>query len=114
MIPGMNPRDMQKVMKRMGIKQVELDASEVIIKMSDKDLVISNPQVSKVNMMGQETYQVVGEAQEVSKDVTPDINEDDVKTVMDQANCSNEEAAKILEENNGNIAEAILKIQGKE
>ena len=55
MIPGMNPRDMQRAMKRLGIKQEEIDAREVIIRTSDKEIIIQNPQVSKVNMMGQET-----------------------------------------------------------
>jgi len=52
MIPGINPREMQKAMKRLGIKQVEIDANEVIIRSSDKEIIIRNPQVSKVDMMG--------------------------------------------------------------
>lgn len=113
MFPGVNPREMQKVMKRMGIQQVEIEASEVIIRMQDKDIVINNPQVSKVNMMGQETYQIVGKAIEVARDSKPEINDDDVNTVMEQANCTKEEAEKSLEESNGNIAEAIMNLQGK-
>ena len=42
MFPGMNPRDVQKAMKRMGIKQVEIPASEVIIRCDDKNIVIYN------------------------------------------------------------------------
>ena len=53
MFPGMNPREMQKAMKRLGIKQEEIDAEEVIIKTAGKSLVIKNPHVSRVNMMGQ-------------------------------------------------------------
>ena len=34
----MNPREMQKAMKRLGIKQEEIDAKEVVIKTSGKDL----------------------------------------------------------------------------
>ena len=30
MIPGMNPRDMAKAMKKMGIKQEDIEALEVI------------------------------------------------------------------------------------
>lgn len=64
MIPGINPRDMQKAMKRLGITQQEIEATEVIIKTADAELVIHNPQVSKVNMMGQETFQIVGRVEE--------------------------------------------------
>jgi len=109
MIPGMNPREMQKAMKRMGIKQEEIDATEVIIKTTGNTLLIKNPQVSKVNMMGQVTYQIVGEVEELEE--VPEISEDDVNTVMEQAQCSKEEAEQVLEETSGNIAEAIVKLQ---
>ena len=113
MLPGMNPREMQKAMKRLGIKQEEIDAELVIIKTADKDLVIKNPHVSKVNMMGQETFQIVGDVAEVDKDVSTEINEDDLETVMEQTNCSKEQALEALEESKGNLAEAILRLQNK-
>ena len=113
MFPGMNPREMQKAMKRLGIKQEEIDAELVIIKTHDKDLVIRNPQVSRVNMMGQETFQVVGSIEEVEKDAKAEINEEDIDTVIGQTSCTKEEALEAIEESNGNLAEAILKLQNK-
>ena len=113
MFPGMNPREMQKAMKRMGIKQEEIDAQVVIIKTADKDLIIKNPQVSKVNMMGQESFQISGEIEEVEKEEDAKVNEDDVATVIEQTGCSREEAVEALEQCNGNLAEAILKLQNK-
>ena len=113
MLPGMNPREMQKAMKRLGIKQEEIDAEVVIIKTADKDLVIKNPQVSKINMMGQETIQVIGSITEVVRDAKDWVTEDDISTVMDQTNCTKEEAVEALEESSGNLAEAILKLQNK-
>lgn len=112
MLPGINPREMQKAMKRLGIRQEEIDAELVIIKTADKDLVIKNPHVSKVNMMGQETFQIVGDVTEV-ENIKTGINEDDIGTVVGQTNCSREEALEALEQANGNLAEAILKIQNK-
>src|SRR3989344_4066559 len=112
MFPGMNPRDLQKAMKKLGIQQQEIDATEVIIRTADKEIIITDPQVSKVNMMGQETFQVVGKIHERVKSTTPDITEDDVKTVMEQASVSKDKAKKALEESKGDIAEAILKLQG--
>ena len=110
MFPGVNPREMQKAMKRLGIKQEEIDAELVIIKTADKDLVIKNPRVSKVNMMGQETIQVIGSITEVEKS---SVKDDDIAIVMEQTNCSKDEALVALEESNGNLAEAILKLQNK-
>ena len=43
MLPGVNPRQMQQMMKKMGIKQEEIPAYSVIIKTQQGDLVIDNP-----------------------------------------------------------------------
>ena len=43
MMPGMNPRKMQAMMRKMGIAQQEIDATEVIIKCPDKEIVITEP-----------------------------------------------------------------------
>lgn len=102
---------MKQAMKRMGIKQEEIEATEVIIKTPDNEIVILNPQVSKVNAMGQETYQVVGEAHERERSSGTDISEDDIKTVMEQADCEKDKAEKALKASNGDIAEAILSLQ---
>jgi len=64
MLPGINPRQMRQAMKRMGIQQEDLEVKEIVMKLEDKELIFRNPQVAKVNMMGQETYQIVGEAEE--------------------------------------------------
>ena len=104
-MPGMNPRQMGKMMQKMGIKQEEIEASEVIIKTPGKNLVIKNPNVTKVDMMGQKTFQVIGEISEESP-----ISEDDINTVSEQANVSKEEAKAALEKHNGDLAEAIVEL----
>jgi nascent polypeptide-associated complex subunit alpha len=111
MFPGMNPRKMGQMMKKMGIQQVEIPATEVIIKTEEKDLIITNPQVSKVNMMGQETFQITGEVHEQEKSTAPEISEEDIKTVAEQTGCSEETAKTTLEETEGDLAEAILKLK---
>ena len=108
MFPGMNPRDMKNAMKRLGIQQQEIEATEVIIKTADKELVFQNPEVSKVNMMGQETWQIVGKSMERSREL---FSEDDVKTVMKQSNVTEEEAREALTNSNGDLAEAILHLK---
>lgn len=111
MIPGVNPRQMQQAMKKMGMKQEEIDAEEVIIRCDGKNIIISNPQVSKVIMMGQVSWQVTGQAREESLDTSVEITSEDITTVMEQAGVSKEEARKAIEEANGDLAEAILSFQ---
>ncbi len=108
MFPGMNPKDLQKAMKKLGIKQQEIEASEVIIKCPDKDIIINNPQVTRVNAMGQDTIQIVGDIQEVE---AQKFSDEDVKTVVEQTKVSKEKAKEALEENNGDIAKTILDLQ---
>ena len=112
MFPGVNQKQMQQMMKKMGMSQEEIEASEVIIKLPDRKLVISNPQVSKVNMMGQETYQVVGSpVEQALDDEQITINDDDIQTVVDQTGASKEDAKQAIEDANGDLAEAILALQ---
>lgn len=109
----MNPRDVQKAMKKLGIKQEEVDAQEVVIKTSDKEIVIQNPQVTKVNMMGQETFQVTGDIEERALSSDAEINEDDIKTVMQQASVTQEEARDAIESNDRDLAKAIMALKSQ-
>ncbi|MBS3133342.1 nascent polypeptide-associated complex protein [Candidatus Woesearchaeota archaeon] len=106
MFPGMNPRAVEQAMKKMGIRQVDIPASEVIIKSEGKDIVIANPKVVKVNVMGQDSFQITGNVEE--RPATVEISEDDVKTVSEQTGVSDEDARKALEESNGDLAAAIM------
>jgi len=108
MFGGMNPRQMQKMMKQMGISQEEVAAEEVIIKQADKDLVISEPNVVKVMMGGQETFQIVGKISERAREA---FSKEDVQMIMDQTGATSDEAASALK-SEGDIAKAILKIKG--
>ena len=102
-----NPKMMEKAMRQMGIQTIEIPATEVIIKTPEKEIVISNPQVSKVTMGGQETFQIAGEVSERSPEK---FSNEDIKMIVEQTGCSEEEAAGALEET-GDIAEAILKLK---
>ena len=106
---GMNPRDLAKAMKKMGIKQDEIEAEEVIIKCPDKEIIVKNPQVVRINAMGQDSLQISGEI--IEQEATAQISEEDIKTVASQANVSEENAKKALEENNNDLAQAIMSLQ---
>ncbi len=115
---GMNPRQMQQAMKKLGIKSEEMkDVEEVIIRMQDRSLVIKKPDVTMMEVQGQKTYQVVGEPEVIEGDVEIStepigivIPEEDIELVAAQANVSYEEAKRALEECNGEPAEAIIKL----
>ncbi len=110
MLPGMNPKKMQAMMKQLGIRQVDIPATEVIIRTEDKEIVITNPSVAKVNMMGQENFQISGNIQERAISTTPEISQDDVKTVMEQANVDEAKAKEAIQKADGDLAEAIINL----
>lgn len=107
----MNPRKMQQMMKQLGIQQVEIPATEVIIKTKDKIITITNPSVSKVNMMGQENFQISGEVHEEEVSSVPNISDEDIRTVMEQTGTSKLTAQKAIEDAHGDLAEAILNLK---
>ncbi len=111
MFPGISQKQMKQAMKQMGMQQIEIEADEVIIRQKDKDIIISNPSVQKIKMMGQESYQISGDESVQERIIKVEINEDDIKTVMEQANVSEEKAKQALEEAEGDIATAILSLQ---
>jgi nascent polypeptide-associated complex subunit alpha len=103
-----NPKQLEKMAKRMGIETTNIDAREVIIRTFEKDIIISSPQVARVNMMGQDTWQISGDVTERS---SQPFTDDDVKIVTQQAGCSEDDARSALEETGGDIAQAILKLK---
>ena len=108
MLP-LNVKQMKKMIKQMGIDITEIDAKEVIIRTSSEELVFKNPSVTKVSGRGIEMFQIMG-SYEVIKKIQ--ISEEDVKLIMEQAGVSEEEARKALEEANGDLVEALMKLKG--
>jgi len=120
---GGNLKQMKAMLQRMGIKMEEIEASEVIIKRTDgKNLRITNPEVSKIIMQGNVLFNVAGKVEEIAGQKIPveainqedekvEITDDDINLVMAQTGCNYETAKKVLEENEGDIASAILKVK---
>jgi len=108
MFGGINPSQMQGMMKKMGISQTPLDVKRVIFEMDGQKLIIDEPSVIRVKMQGTENYQVSGETriEEESK-----FSEEDVKMVMEKTKKSKDEVEKFLEENEGDIALAIIELR---
>jgi len=126
MFPGMNPAKIQGMMKKMGISQTPLNVNRVIFEMEDGNLVIDEPSVMRVMMQGQETYQVSGEAKSPRDDSSKDdpvgpsgepeeteekFSEEDVAMVVEKTGKSEEEVKNFLDENDGDIALAIVELK---
>ncbi|MFX1376858.1 MAG: nascent polypeptide-associated complex protein [Promethearchaeota archaeon] len=121
-------RQMRRRMQQQGIEMDQIDATRVIIEGSEKTLVLEQPEVVLMKQAGQEIYQIIGQAEELSSDnltvvtdpkikddelmeeteVKPSITENDIMLVATQANVDREEAETVLKECDGDIAKAIL------
>lgn len=110
MIPGVNPRQMKQMMKRMGMEQQDIEATEVIIRTPTTELLFTHPQVARVNAMGQETYQIVGTPIERSVDQTPEVSKEDIETVMEQTGASEAASRDAITTHKGDLAAAILEL----
>ena len=107
---GMDPKKMAGMMKQLGIDQDELEVERVVIEKSDgSQIIVSEPSVQKITMKGQVSFQVSGEVSE-EEGVEEGVSEDDVKLVVEKTGKSEEEVRKVLEEVEGDIAEAIVKL----
>ncbi len=111
MLPNIDPRQMKRVMKQMGIKQEEIDANQVVIKCNDRDIVIDNPEVMKIDMRGEISFQISGSVHEQSIESEPEINDDDVQTVVDATEVDFDTAKEKLIENKGDIAKTIMDLK---
>ncbi|MFW9868952.1 MAG: nascent polypeptide-associated complex protein [Candidatus Thorarchaeota archaeon] len=126
---GMSPKQMARMMKKMGIEQKEIDGvREVIIRFDDKEWVISNAQVTMIKQAGSETFQVSGTknerglsesspvktgttTSEVVEEKKREIPMEDAALVASQAGVDIEVAKRALEETGGDLAAAILKLR---
>ena len=108
---GINPKQLQKQMKALGIDIEELeDVKQVIIKTGNKEIVFNDAQVTIMDARGAKSYQIVGTPEE--KTLEPEIPEADVTLVATQASVSRDVALKALKETKGDRAEALLKVSG--
>lgn len=130
MFPKIDAKKMQDMMKKMGMSQQQIDADRVIIEKSDNQgkIIIENPSVIKINMQGQENFQISGdvtetegeeneeqeieEAEEQKSEEQENIEEieQDIKTIMEKTGKDKAEVALCLEKNNGDIAQTIIEL----
>jgi nascent polypeptide-associated complex subunit alpha len=103
-------RQARRMMERMGINMKEMPGvEEVIIRTVEKEIHIRNATVSEVNAQGNRVFQVVGEVEEVARE-RKTFSDEDILLVQQQANVTREKAIAALEEAEGEVARAILKL----
>lgn len=104
---------MKKAMQQMGIKPVEINASEVVIKCPNKDIIISSPQVTRLEIAKQTVFQITGNVQEKEPQESreKEISQADIQLVAQQADVTEEEAKQALIQADGNLAKAILLVK---
>lgn len=126
MFPGMggrgspNPKQLERMMKQMGIDMEDIDdVEDVVIRTSDKEIVITDASVQKVTTQGTTSWQITGKAIErplrpaAAATPAPKFTDEDVKLVAEQAKVTPAKARQALEESDGEPAEAILKLTGE-
>ncbi|MBN2094901.1 MAG: nascent polypeptide-associated complex protein [Candidatus Aenigmarchaeota archaeon] len=93
MIPNINPKQLEKMARQMGMQVQNIDATEVIIKSPDGDWIIKSPQVTKVCMGSTETFQVMGEVTREDK-----VKAEDIEILVQKTGISKEKAEELLTE----------------
>lgn len=108
MLPrGMNPRQMNQMMRKLGINVKDIENVEKVIILTDTlEYVFTDAEVTVMNAQGQKTYQIAGNPQ--VKERKKEIPKEDIQLIIDQTGSSEEKAKEALEKSNGDIAEAIL------
>lgn len=112
MMPGgmRNPKQMKRMMKKMGMTTEDIDAERVIIETHEKRLIFEDAQVVHMNVQGQSTYQIVGTPREEAQEGVVVIPDEDIDLVAERAGVSKQEAKKALEDSQGDLAEAIINL----
>ena len=96
-------------MKQIGMQMEPIeDVQKLVIYTKKGNYIFDSAEVTAMKMQGITTYQVAGQVR--FEPAVPDIPDDDVKLVSEQAGVSREAAREALVSCNGDIAEAILKV----
>jgi alpha-NAC-related protein len=104
----MDPKKLEDMLKKLGMKMENIPADEVIIKTDSGNITIEDPQVIKTTMKGQVVFQVSGNVKSRA------FTDEDVKLIMEQTGIDDEERIKkLLTQNKGDIAKTIMELKEK-
>jgi nascent polypeptide-associated complex subunit alpha len=109
MLPGgINPKQMKAMMKKMGMEVAPIEnVSSIVITTPEGRFVFDAAEVVAMTMQGVTTYQISG-GEPRFEPAAPEIPDEDVALVAEQAGVPADEARAALVAANGDIAGAIL------
>ena len=108
----MDNRQARRMMERMGMNMNEIkDVKEVVIYTSQKEIHLDRASVIEVKAKDTRVFQVTAETVTEKDLAPPKYTEDDVSLVMTSASVSHERAVAALNDSNGDIALAILRLK---
>jgi len=111
LFPNINPRELKRMLKRMGIDVKDLeDIVEVVFVLKDRKIIVEKPQVLVIEAPGQRIYQVTGGSVREER-VEVKVSEEDVEFIVSQTGVSRDKAREALIKANGDIVEAIMMIK---
>jgi len=118
-LQGISPKAMQKALGQIDTDEMD-DVVEVIVKTSEEEIVLENPEVTIMNM-GQEIWNIVphgvkrrplGSSSSVEKSPEEiEVKDSDVDIIVNTAGVSRDEAITAIKNNGGDIAKAIMSLK---
>ena len=117
---GMSNKSMRKAMGQMNVEDIK-GVEEIIIRMKDNEIVLTESEVQTMDMQGQEIYTITvgksttrkrtGSAEETEEELLDvEVSENDIKLIMEQTKCDHGTAKKALQQSRGDLASAIMQI----
>ncbi len=101
-----NPKNMEKMMKQMGMKTEDVGAKKVVVDLGDEEMVFNDPELVKISVKGKDMFQLQGKFTKKGKGPS----EEDIELVSEKAGVSKEEAKNALEEHE-DITDAIMSLK---
>lgn len=104
-------RNFRRMAGRMGMGMKEIpNTIEVIIRTTDKEIVITNPAVNEVESNENTTFVVVADGYEEREVEKPQFSEEDVEIVCIKTGADRDKVLATLTECEGEVATAIVRL----
>lgn len=120
---SLNPRDLERYLKRMGIKMEEVDAAYVEIGLKNGDVLrIEGPAVALLKLPNkmlvyqiqtQESSVKLQKRQQQTAEAGYTPTDEDINLVMEQTGATREEAEQALRETKGDLVQAVMSLMQK-
>ncbi|MCX8206021.1 MAG: nascent polypeptide-associated complex protein [Candidatus Micrarchaeota archaeon] len=102
-----DPRQMQALMRQLGIKVKPVEAKRVVIECEGSSIIIDSPKGMEMSdAKGVPTYTISGKVREELP-----LSEEDIQLVMEGTGATREQAIEALKKH-GDVASAIVAIKG--